>query len=710
MPSSQFIIPEQITDESIPMLLEDTYTRFQSVEQARWNESNIDSRFWAGDQDYIYQYFNFSPNYGAKKFFFNIIQQPCNMVTGYQRQHRKNFNVMPVEFSDQKTADQFNKILTFAQNKRYLSEKFSVACEQSMTTGMCLVQPFLNYSEDPINGDIDWNVWEFNSFMMDPYFRNADMSDANFVWCQKYLSRKEAQLLFPEHSETIKNMPGYSGRDGRFYFLPENYNIARTELLILSYYWYKTTARRKRLLNQDTGETTEFFDTEENIKSYVEVFPQFQVIEIDVPVWKVATVLNQNVLYHGDNPSGFDECPFVPIFWNYDPYIAQPGLRVRSLVRSLRDINYLFNRRLIINHDISESSINSGWLLQEDSVVNEENLKFSGQGKDLYIKDGVPRENWPQKIIPNAVPPSDLQLADQLFQLIYPVSGVNQELMGAAQDTDTGITTMLRQGAGLITLQKYFDQWDMSLKLLGMINMRIIQRNWKVFKISRILGEEPTEQFFTKNFQKYDVLPVEGLNTTIQQQQQFVQLLQFQQLTGIKIPPAELLKASTFQGKDDLIKALEAQQQQEGEMMQQQRQLEMAAIEGKLENMKASSAEKLALARERTGRTKSNIGLFDERISEMTQNRARALKEKIGALNELLATINAYGEIETQAGMQVLGSMEQMQKQEEAVEKSVDEYSENQKNANLGLHGNRVQQPAGAGQQSGISGMEKFLL
>jgi len=113
MPSSQFLFPEEPNANNIVNILQNIYTRFQSVEEVRWNESNIDTRFWAGDQDYIYQYFTFAPNYNFKNFYLNIIRQPVNMITGYQRQHRKSISVVPVEFASQKTADQFNQLLQY---------------------------------------------------------------------------------------------------------------------------------------------------------------------------------------------------------------------------------------------------------------------------------------------------------------------------------------------------------------------------------------------------------------------------------------------------------------------------------------------------------------------------------------------------------------------------------------------------------------------
>lgn len=672
MPSSQFVSSRTVpTDDNLLNILDNVYTKYQPVEKERWNQSNIDIRFWAGDQNYINQYFQFQSNNNFQNFYFNIIQQPCNMVTGFQRQHRKNISYTPMENSDEKTATQMSKTVTYSMNKRNLYDIYSSACEKSLVTGMCLLQPYLDFTQDPVNGDLDLKLWDYNSFLIDPFWRNS-IEEANYIWTQRFISKSEAITAFPEHSELIATMSGYGNSEGKFYFLPENYNLERHDLLVLSYYWYRTTYKKKMLYNRKTAEVTEWHDTEENIKEYLEVFDELEEIEIDAPIWKVAVLLNRTCLFHDKNPLGFDTCPFIPVYWNYDPEIAQSNLRVRSLVRTLRDAQFLFNRRVILNHEISESSINSGWLRRENSVANEENLRYAGQGKDIIVKDEFgdrPLQDIITKITPNAVPPSDMQLADQLMQLVPSLSGVNQELMGMAQDSKAGITEILRQGAGLVTLQKYFDQWDLSLKLLGKVVMKIIQANWSPFKVSRIIEERPTDQFFSKNFQKYDVQVAEGLNTTIQQQNQFAQMIEFQQITGIQLPAEAYMEVATFQGKEKILAQIQEQQQQQAEMQKQQQQLEMASIEQKLQNTQADTAEKLAMAKERVGRTKSNVGLFEERLSEVTQNRAKALREKIAAIKELLDTIDEYGEQDTIEDSKYVEAIEEGLEREENEEK-----------------------------------------
>ena len=185
-------------ESNVKTWMDNLYGKFEPLEQARWNQSNIDTLFYAGEQRFINSYFNFYPQYNFQQFHFNIIQQPVNMVTGYQRQHRKSVNFIPVEGSAQEDADDLTKLTTFANNNRGILEKVSNTYEQSAIAGLVLMQPYLDYTDDPINGTLDLRVWSYNEFMTDPYWREPDMSDCNFIWCQQYVSKQEAKKFFPK--------------------------------------------------------------------------------------------------------------------------------------------------------------------------------------------------------------------------------------------------------------------------------------------------------------------------------------------------------------------------------------------------------------------------------------------------------------------------------------------------------------------------------
>lgn len=650
--------------------LDNLYSKFQPIEQARWNQSNIDTLFYAGSQTFINRYFNFTPSFSYQNFYFNLIQQPVNMVTGYQRQHRKSLNYIPGEGADAHTTDQYTRLMTHVCNSQGINEQFSKACELATVSGMVLLQPYLDYmGDDPAQGELKLKIWEYNAFLVDPYFREPDMSDAQFVWCQEYISKKEAENRFPDKIDNIAPMAGTPQRYGSFYFLPENYNMARNDLMVLSYVWYKWKRKRKKLYSRSRNQFFDFSERQANLDQILYAIPDLEIVEVDVPTWKLAVVLNDQLMYQGDNPLGFDSCPFVSVFWNYEPHINYYDLRVRSLVKTMRDPQFLMNRRIIINHDITEATINAGWKRKVGAVANEDNLKRSGQGWDVIVNEGYEMTDV-EKIMPSGVPPSDLQLAEQLQNLIFSTSGVNLESWQANDQKQlSGLTMLLKQGANLMVLQKYFDQWDYSLKLLGDRLLQIALNNWNEAKVSLYLGEDPSPHFYSKIFARYQVIVEEGLNTAVQKQQEFMQWMELNQALGGIIPASEIAKRAVIQGKNELVEILAQQEKQQAAHAEHAQIVAHSLEDAKIKELYAKAANHIANARERHSRNDSNIGLFEERLSMIGKNRAAAVKDKVESLNKLIEAIQKYGEVETLLKSSELQSLEMQEMHQEDADK-----------------------------------------
>ncbi|MCF1193185.1 hypothetical protein LRR18_16470, partial [Mangrovimonas sp. AS39] len=65
----------------------------------------------------------------------------------------------------------------------------------------------------------------------------------------------------------------------------------------------------------------------------------------------------------------------------------------------------------------------------------------------------------------------------------------------------------------------------------------------------------------------------------------------------------------------------------------------------------------------------SNIGLFEERLSMISRNRAMATKEKMEALEKMVDVIAKYGEVETMLKMHDIETLDYRAEQTEDSEK-----------------------------------------
>ncbi len=637
MPLFPMLSPEYYDDRDrgIKSRMEVSYAESISINQSFWSEASIDTRFMAGDQTIFNDLYGNIPTARRRQFNFNRIARVVNMIDGHQRKNRKSTIVTGIENADDVTADQFTKILMNIDRQEGVLETISTAFRGSLITGMNLLQVWMDYRSDPVSGNIKVDACAYNTFLMDPFFKKPDLSDCNYIWKRSYLTKRECIALLPDFKDQIIGLYGLDNRDGKFQFQPESYNFDMKHLLTYDEYYYRDYRMQKLLVDSQTGETQEWrSQDEEKLKDFLRTYPQITMIESEVPTVKLAIVVQGKTMYDGPQPMGIDKYPFVPVFAYYYPELEFFQYRIQGVVRNLRDPQYLYNRRKVIELDILESQINSGYIYKENSLVNPKDIFLSGQGRGLALKDEAQMTDV-QQIQSPAIPPSTIELSKILGEEISQISGVNEELLGSAVDDKAGILSMLRQGAGLTTLQILFDNLDHAQKLLGNILIDLIQANYTPGKVQKILeGEQPADQFYNKAFGKYHAAVEEGLNTTTQKQMQFAQLLQMRE-AGVPVPDDVLLNATTMQNKKQLIEAIESAKEQQDQMQQQQVQAQMELQQAQAESMRAQAAANQGLGLERISRVEENEALAIERKAQAVRDEDAGLLDKVKALKEL---------------------------------------------------------------------------
>jgi len=628
---------EFYTDDNkdIKSRMKDIYNNTASITQSRWVQQSIDERFYAGDQSLWQDVYSQIPAFRRKQFNFNKIKRIINMVSGYQRKNRKTLNAIPVENSDDVTANQFSKILAWANQQQNVYSTISDAYLGSLITGMNLLSVWMDYRIDPFSGDLRVDNMSYNGYLIDPYFKKTDLSDCNYIWTRKFLSKKQISSLLPKRKEEIMQMRADNAKDGYFNFLPQNYNVSLKDLLPYDEFWYLDYRDATVLIDPQNEEVLEWEGPEENLRLFLMRFPQVKKKTIQKQTCKLAICVNNIVMYDGKNPYKIDKYPFVPVMAYYQPELPYYEWRIQGMVRSLRDPQFLLNRRQQILLDVLESQVNSGVKVMEDSLVNDKDAFKSGQGQVLYIKKDAPQGMDSVQKIPSAdVSPAFMQVIEQMNQSMMDVSGVNEELLGSADDDKAGILSMLRQGAGLTTLQILFDHLDDSMKVLGNLELDLIQSNFTPAKVKRIIEQEPSPQFYNKTFQKYDCVVVEGADTPTQRMTAFKQKLYLREI-GIPIPTEDLLADANFQNKNETIQKIAKAEDQQRQMQMQQMQLQMQELQARAELAQSRAAADRGLAVERVSRVEENQALAVERRAEAIKDLEMASLDKIKAAKEL---------------------------------------------------------------------------
>lgn len=624
-------------NDEIKKMMSDAYAQALTINQTFWTEADLDLRFKAGDQRLWNDLYGQMPHNMRKNFNFNRIQRVINMISGHQRRNRKSMITVPIEGSDEMTSDQLSKVLFWVTKKDNMLWTISDAFEGAITTGFNLLSVWMDYRNDLLNGEVCVDNVGYNSFLIDPFFRKRDLSDCNYLWRRMWKSKKQLKGLFPERDDDIDNIQPRGNRDGRFSFMPESFNFGSTNLISLDEFWYIDTRKQKIIEDLKTGDSVEYFGDKETLEEFVKADKNRVSKTVMVPTVKVVYCVGGEVFYHGVNPYGhelrpLDRYPFVPMFGYYEPDLSDFPYRVQGVVRGLRDAQYLYNRRKIIELDILESQVNSGWVFEEDALIDPTDVYMTGQGKGIAVKPGrlasVMRIEAPQ------IPPSMIQLSEQLGNEIMQISGVNEELLGSATDDKAGVLSMLRQGAGLVTLQKLYDNLDYSQKLLGQIVVDMIQANFSAIKVERIINEDVSPQFREKAFQRYDIEVTAGMDTDTQKQMAFLQLLELQ-AAGLPIAPEDIIDASQLQNKSKLIENMKKRQEAEAQAQQEMNQKQMEVLQAQVEDLRSRSMSHQANALERASRVAENEGLASKNQASAILDIEKAKLDKIKAMKEI---------------------------------------------------------------------------
>lgn len=582
-----YIDPSDVQTKDLKQMMDWFYQSNYTINSTYWLQGAIDKRFKVGDQR-LYNAAYGQNSQDMQKFFFNLIRRHINMICGFQRRNRKSTITVPnLEGSDQ-VVDDYNKVMRWCEDRdgfqEYLSQAFEGACD----VGEYLLHLYPDYTYDPISGDLFTDSVAYNNYLIDQYTRKQDFSDCNGIWRRRWTSKQMAKMLLPGYAKEIDRMKPGGMKDGRFPLQAELQNVAISNLFTYDEFYYRTTRQGKIILDPYTGEATEWEDDEteddDMIKQVLAQQPWLKVKEIEVPTVKLIISLSGKQVYHGPNLLNIDSYPFIPCQTYIEQDIQSYAWRKQGVIRNLRDSQFLYNMRKIIELQILQSSLNAGWIYPVDVVPDPKCFRQSSGGDGFLIPLKAGRQpNEIQRIEPVAIPQSLLELSQSLAEDITKISGVNEELLGSATDDKSGILSMLRQGAGLTTLQTIFDKLDYSQRLYGKIRLQAIRKNFSKGKIRNILGHDADQRFWSSHSQKYAVAVEEGNYSATQRQMELQQLLHFKEL-GIPISNKSILKAAFITNKQQVIQDMEEEQQQQMQQTQaesqQQEKMDNAKIMG----------------------------------------------------------------------------------------------------------------------------------
>lgn len=491
---------------------------------------------------------------GIPALTINKIQPNLFLVSGFQRQNRSDWIAFPEGEEDNLEAEIVTHLLKNSvktcEGEYIVSEQF----EDGVICGEGWVEPYIDYSNDLINGDLILN--KDNPFMIfpDPDGNKYDLSDCEFVVkVSPKLSKDQVVKIFPDKETEISSIQdgslefsvGDSGDTKQTIDYPmtgvdgdKNDFSATEKCYDLIEYYYKKYVPKYIIADKSVGQLKEAKDKQEaddyvaqaNASALQAAQMQAQqtgqaldasqplvvakVLKRIVPeIWVVA-MIGKTIIDEYISPfyPKWKSYPFFPFFAHR---ITTPLSRAREymtqgIVRSLKDPQRELNKRRSQELRILNSTANSGWLVEENTWKEKSVVEKYGStpGITLEYKSGKPK---PEKIMPTPLSQGHAQLAAENTLDMKEISGINADLLAMQTGgTDSGRAIHLRQQQGIIMLQRILDNFSRTQKMIGKFILSQLSELYTVETAMKVMGDAWIKENFSVPVMSPTPSPVDG--------------------------------------------------------------------------------------------------------------------------------------------------------------------------------------------------------
>lgn len=295
-----------------------------------------------------------------------------------------------------------------------------------------------------------------------------------------------------------------------------------------------------------------------------------------------------------DEWSPYDEFTIIPYF----PFFNRG--KTIGMVDNAIGAQRLLDGSLTSYLHIVKSTANSGWINEEDSLVDttKEDLEDTGNktGLVLTVKAG---KRFPEKIQPNQIPTGMDRLIDRGEQFIKNTIGVSDAEQGQESPEVSGVAIQAKVFQGKLQRALPMDNLALTRLMVFSTVLKRIQEYYTEQRIIKIAGKDTsgnaTEEEVVINqmtpegqilndvtLGEYEiVLDVVPTGASFEAQE-FQQLLKMREIGITSIPDEQYILKSNITDKREVLKAIQANQQVDPLM-----ELKVKELEAKIEKILA---------------------------------------------------------------------------------------------------------------------------
>jgi len=543
----------------------------------------------------------------------NIIFSTINTILGNQTQSRMDIAYKPRDIVDQETSDVLTKVGMFIVDQN----KFPWKESQVFADGVIQQRGYFEIKMDFTDnffGEIKIDTLDPLTVIPDPEANEYDPDTWKDVTTTRWVHmddiketyglakfRKVAlsfdnEVGLVDHTDEETNNFG-EGRNNIGFFKDKH---GREHVRLIDRQYWKLSMR-SFWFDPASGEVEEVpLDMKPSLAKKLARETEREITKrlVKKVRWTVST---KDAVLH-DEWSPYDHFTIVPYF----PYFRR-GVTigvVDNLIKTQEMINKTYSQML----HVVNTTANSGWVIEEDSLVNidVEDLEEEGSKTGLVLehKKGSAK---PDKIQPNQIPTGLKDIVSTSVDLMRMISGVSESFQGGQGNEVSGVAIQSRVQQSAVQLATPIDNLFRTRNMMALRLLKLMQKfmtDERVFLITSDNPNEPPEQVGVNQEDeegntinditsgKYDIVIADVPTQITFENAQFAQALEMRKF-GIEVPDDEMILMSTLSRKQDIAKKLSGEvSEEEQARLDEQQQLELETMRGTVAKLEAEAAKK----------------------------------------------------------------------------------------------------------------------
>src|SRR5574343_138867 len=134
----------------------------------------------------------------------NQIKPLVKIISGIERQSRSDFVAFPEGKEDQLISEIITRLLKNVVKRSGFVNKASEQFKEGVITGLCYLEPYLDYTYDLINGEMKFRKINADRVFWSPDGEEYDLSDRRYlIKCSYNMSKDQLIEMFPDSESKI---------------------------------------------------------------------------------------------------------------------------------------------------------------------------------------------------------------------------------------------------------------------------------------------------------------------------------------------------------------------------------------------------------------------------------------------------------------------------------------------------------------------------